>query len=411
MRDVGGRKGTKGGRPYKWAKGHGPRTDGNKPEYFDEHGRFCDERYLHAVARGDADSFAPPSASEQDAQLKAAIIGQMEQMCSHTLARSRAGQSSVQLHIDKRSLQGRLDDLKPKDVTQLREFAKAHVSVLDWDDGAMLSGEMPLGPSLLKDTEDMLSVDDQLDYVDKCFAQIKYTVARQLISKKVADIDADLDTVSEDFRKAVAATKKMRGTIVELQQLTKTIRNYRSQTRHKDVTPLVHSTFEEINLPVPTAWQDNTKVAISKVPAASVAGAAAGPPTKRGNVFKRTLSLGDGTAPDADLAKGLKELMRKLKARGDEMTESLVLSADEDGDGKLNVNEFEELYKDTHEHIGLDEPSSKETNDAWASIVKEIPGSDGALDRSYTGEVILTAVEGLTLSFAERRKRRKMSKK
>ena len=261
--------------------GHGPRTDGNPAEYHDDCGRFSDERDLHATVRQQGELFAPQSASLQDVQLKTALEALVEQMSSFTAARMRAGQSSVALHDEKSTLSLRVNKFKPKDTTDLLEHFEGHTDTTGWDTAwdKTLDSVPAFAPSLIKDTYDMVNVDDQLGYVDKVVAQVIYNVAMVIVATKVKRIDKDLTKISADFRTAVAAVKKTRHHITELQQLMTTIRNYRQQGRHHDVPPLVRSTLTENNMVVPSEWATAGTLAVpaaavtAKRPAADISGA------------------------------------------------------------------------------------------------------------------------------------------
>ena len=59
-----------------------------------------------------------------------------------------------------------------------------------------------------------------------------------------------------DFQAAVNGVKNSKRIIEEFSGMMQTIYNYREQHRHDEVPPLVRSTFKEVNLPIPSEWQD-----------------------------------------------------------------------------------------------------------------------------------------------------------
>ena len=342
-----------GGRP-KWADASGPRTDGNRSEYFDEVGRFGDERELHAAATAAAERFAPQSASLQDAQLKGVMMAQVEQMSSYTQSRRRAGEASVKLYAEKSALVDRVTRLKPKDATDLRQHAERHVDVTGWDTpwDTTLDSEPAFAPSLLKDTEEMVGVDDKLDYVDKAFAHVKFAVVAEIIAQRQSHIDSDLAIVSEDFRVAVAAVKKTRHRIIEIRQLMTTIRNYRQKKRHDDVPPLVRSTLADNEMDVPSEWVAADKLANTPAPAAA---AAPKPVAKRERSASPPKTLLDTVS--------LKSMMTKLYYKAGEDVSATM--ADEDDDGTITNDEFGEWFRDYCESLELEEPSIDDINREW----------------------------------------------
>ena len=333
------------GSPPKWSKGNGPRTDGNDPEYFDDCGRFNDERELHDAAKHQAENYAPQSASLQDVQLKDLLLGQIEQMSSYTLARMRAGQSSVALHDEKSTLASRVNGLKPKDTTDLFGHSEGHADTTGWDTpwDTTLDSVPAFAPALLKDTEEMVSVDDKLGYVDKAFAHVKFAVVAEIVATKTALIDKDLTKISEDFRVAVAAVKKTRHRIIEIRQLMTTIRNYRQKKRHDDVPPLVRSTLADNEMDVPSEW------------VAAAAAAAPKPVAKRERSASPPKTLLDTVS--------LKSMMTKLYYKAGEDVSATM--ADEDDDGTITDGEFGEWFKDYCESLELEEPSIDDINREW----------------------------------------------
>jgi len=263
------------GQPPKFSTGLCPRTDGNAPEYHDDCGRFSDERDLHDAATQQGSLFAGRAAPLQDAQLKSVLDGQVEQMCSFTASRMRAGKASITLHEEKSALERRVNTLKPKDTTPLLPNCEGHADTTGWDTtwDKTLDSVPAFAPSLLLDTSAMVNVDEQFDYVEKVVTRVTYNVAVEIIATKTKGIDKDLTTISQDFRTAVVSVKTAQHRIKELQQLMTTIRNYRQQGRHHDVPPLVRSTLTENNMVVPSEW------ALAGTPA--VPAAAAPAPVKR----------------------------------------------------------------------------------------------------------------------------------
>ena len=105
-----------GTRP-KWEAGFGPRTDGSKPEYHDEKGLFHDEReQFYDTARA-ATVFVSNGAYKGDVQVGNVVTEQLDVLSAHALARSRSGETSVELHTEKVALQRTLDNVKPADAT------------------------------------------------------------------------------------------------------------------------------------------------------------------------------------------------------------------------------------------------------------------------------------------------------
>ena len=411
------------GRPSRWEYGNPkvlPHVGAPNKEPADEFGLIKAEHDINVAAAAVFEAFAPLGASQQDKDVKA--IGMALVAKQQTLGRARL--------VSQANLAG-ANEIKAK-------YKRASVApVEEHNIGTFFQNVFyaPRGPSkpLAHDILAMLSIgaqyestatksfdpsvgqiitgpEDKMRVFDTGFAALRHHIAAKVFAEALEANEKGVSLHTIQFQEACDGGSVVMLHLRKVIQLTESIKTYRTNSQDEDIPTAVRLICKQVGVPVPLGYQDPATVPAAKLPAAlpkpvpTDADPDASGPTKRG-----TLSLGtdDGTT---DLANGLKAMMRKLKESGENMTESLLLTADENEDGELDVSEFEELYKDLHKELGMDEPGSQEVNDAWATIVREIPGSNSAHDRGYPADAIHAAVETLTLSISERRKkRRKMS--
>ena len=384
--------------PKKWVKGKGPRTDGAGAELFDEKGRFEDERDLYFLVQNGANEFAPANASEGDTQIKELVGVELDKLCGFASARSTAGNNSVDLHGKKDALAATLERLKPEDQTPLMGNAESHA----------LPHHPPLPikldtllTALLLDTHDLVTTEDKIIYADKAFNQIKYKFCQKIVAIEQKLLDGQLKGVSSSFRAAVQSVKKVTSNLHELDQMMKTIQNYRVANRHGDVRPLVQTTLDDLDLALPSEWDDGAaKPAVpAEIPADKPA-AAAGEKRKGPPMLKRVTTITDDES-------ALTYMMKKMKAKGEEVSATL---ADEDGDGQVTVDEFGEWLKDYCAEARLTEPGSETIYQEWATLTGDERTSLSTDEYAARINEIQEAIEDADLSSEERIKKKRAKK-
>ena len=88
------------GKPPSWHTGYGPHSAGFTAEYFDGMGCFADDRDCIAQATAELKVFAPVSAAEGDAAIRATGMALLDQLRAHTKKRADSGDRQAELHAE-----------------------------------------------------------------------------------------------------------------------------------------------------------------------------------------------------------------------------------------------------------------------------------------------------------------------
>ena len=417
-----GAKGGKGGRPYTWEDGYALRHPGAfKAEPVDEDGLFKEEHDANVKAQETFQKFAPKGAGAADRAIADLGLAQTQQqkVCGTARRLAQASHEQHKVIADEYTAAMAPLPLVTSAVGTFFEDAffgagggltKAIADALAEAAQHEVTAAAPFDPRI---GQPVTTPKEKMKAVDEALASARHKVAELVYADALATNEKLVKMFLTQFRAESERSRDFQLYLGIAEDLTESITSSRFQHRDADIPDAVRDACHRMKVAVPEAYREDPP------PGSPPAGGKSEPepeleaPSHKPAV-KRSLSIGtddsDVAPPIADQAAGLKALITKVRERGEEISSSLLMSADTDEDGQLDADEFEELYKDLHQDLELPEPGTQEVSDAWSSVVGGIPKSSGVA-KSYDIEAILASMEFLTSTLTERRKKRQQQKR